>query len=78
MDAFEGQTEPILVKWAVEGSGNPFDFADDEAKAKYEVEVIKAASQNKRRIVEIKSKQNSEIQDINKLVPGMSTLNKRE
>ena len=52
MDVFEGQTEPLLIKWAAAGSGNPFDFACEEDKAKYEIAQIKASQ--KRRKVDVK------------------------
>ena len=40
MDVFEGQKEPILLRWASEGSGNPFELTDAE-KAALEVAEIK-------------------------------------
>ena len=33
MDVFEGQKDPLAVRWAIEGSGNPLDFQDEVQKA---------------------------------------------
>ena len=30
MEVFKDQKEPLAVKWAVEGSGNPFDFQNEQ------------------------------------------------
>ena len=49
MDLFEGQKDPLLIKWAAAGSGNPFDFASEEDKAKFEIAQIKA-SQKRRKV----------------------------
>ena len=41
MDVFEGQKEPLAIKWGSEGTGNPFDLTEAE-KAAVEVAEIKA------------------------------------
>jgi hypothetical protein len=41
MDIFEGQKDPLLLKWATKESGNPFAFTDEEEKAKYEIRQLK-------------------------------------
>ena len=41
MDMYEGQNEPMQIKWAIEGSGNPFDFESEAAKAESEVNDLK-------------------------------------
>jgi len=48
MDVFEGQKDPLLVKWAAAGSGNPFDFASEEDKAKYEIAQIQASKKRRK------------------------------
>jgi len=48
MELFPGQGEPLLLKWAVQGSGNPFDFANDQEKAAFEIAQIKASQSYKR------------------------------
>ena len=40
MEVFEGQREPLTLKWASEGTGNPFELSEAE-KAALEVAEIK-------------------------------------
>ena len=43
MEVFEGQKEPLTLRWGSEGSGNPFELTDAE-KAAIEVAEIKGHS----------------------------------
>jgi len=42
MDIFQGQRDPLTIKWATDGSGNPFDLTEAQ-KAQQEVDEINAA-----------------------------------
>lgn len=44
MDVIEGQKDPLMVKWAVEGSGNPLDFQTEAQKAEREIQDLKTHS----------------------------------
>ena len=37
MDVFEDQRQPMVVRWAVDGSGNPMDIENEAEKANFEV-----------------------------------------
>ena len=50
MDILEGQTEPLTLRWASDGTGNPFDLTDEE-KAKNEVAEIRAVSEREKQKV---------------------------
>ena len=41
MDIFDGQTQPLTLMWAADGTGNPFDLTEAE-KAATEVSEMKA------------------------------------
>lgn len=48
MDVFKGQKDPLVVRWAIDGSGNPFDFKDEAHKASHEIKEIQASQLSKR------------------------------
>ena len=69
MDMYEGQNEPMQIKWAIEGSGNPFDFESEAAKAESEVNDLKRKYKLKTSELPVEA---------SKSVPEMAFLNKRE
>lgn len=48
MELFEGQKDPLLLRWATKESGNQVEFENEEEQAKHEIAQIKE-SLNKRR-----------------------------
>ena len=40
MNVFDNQKDPLVVRWAIDGSGNPLDFQDEVHKANHELKEI--------------------------------------
>ena len=88
MEVFEGQKDPLVVRWAVEGSGNPFDFQSEAQKASREITELKATDLSRRRRQDLlqqgpadehkKMSIDEKLKiDTKNLLPQMSSLNKR-
>lgn len=88
MDVFQGQKDPLTVRWAVEGSGNPLDFQDEVQKANHEMKEIQASQLSKRQKIQVLKQGPEDIHkdltieekakiDPAQLVPQLANLNKR-
>lgn len=56
MDVLEGQKDPLMIRWAVEGSGNPLDFQSEAQKAEREIQELQTSNMSRQRRNEILSK----------------------
>ena len=89
MEVFEGQKDPLVVRWAVEGSGNPFDFQSEAQKASREITELKATELSRRRRMDMLAQAPADEHkkmtideklkiDSKELLPQLSSLNKRQ
>ena len=85
MDVFKDQRDPLVIRWAIDGSGNPLDIENEAERANYEVQQMQKGAAKRRRFEQTAPPKNAadglttaekaEL-DPSRIVPQMSQIHK--